>query len=325
MKKSFTMIELIFVIVVLAIVAGGTFEFILRIYQSYAKARTVDTLQTELDLALTQISNRLAYRIKDSMIYGGGGVARPLTPIDGVKSNILEWISYDREGLMGMWNGSAVVPGWSGFSDRNLMVDIDGASPRYEIKSLGSNLNYANQIITELSRVDATTSRVDLTNNRVALIIPGDSSDMEYGWYGQSGNNAFIVNCADGVCNNGEDDLRYSTSDPEYSTSDPNIHFDFADRNDTDRYYLAWSAYALVRESDRNLTLYYNYQPWSNSSPNEYKQALGSPLLRNVTKFEFKQQGNTIWIKICVDSENEDTLSLEDDSEYGFCKERVVY
>ena len=324
MKKSFTMIELIFVIVVLAIVAGGTFEFILRIYQSYARVRTVDTLQTELDLALTQISNRLAYRIKDSLIYGGFPV-RELTSDIGVQQDILEWISYDREGLMGMWNGSdAVVPGWSGFSDRNLMVDIDGASRLYQIRSLGSNLNYANEIIKSLSYGD-----VDLTNNRVALIIPGNDTDIKYGWYGEAGNNAFIVNCSSassGSCTNLNDDtFTYSSDDPEYNT-DSDINFDFADRNDTDRYYLAWSAYALVRNSDRNLTLYYNYQPWSDTGANQYDNGAKSTiLLQNVTRFNFKQQGNTIWIKICMDSKNEDKLSLKDDSDYGFCKERVIY
>lgn len=319
MKKSFTMIELIFVIVVLAIISGGTFEFILRIYQSYARVRTVDTIQTELDLALTQLSNRLAYRIKDSVIASDNSGnfhelnnTEPAYVTLNPNMNVLEWISYDRESLMGMWNGSAVVPAWSGFSDRKAMPN-DGS----QLISLGSNLNFANQIINSLSN-----GSVNLTNDRVALIIPNDDGVMRYGWYNQEGNNSFIVNCSSpsgGSCTDGDYIFDLSASDPEFA-------FKFSDRNDTDRYYLAWSAYALERNTTNNdLYLYYNYQPWSNTAPNIYKEGTQSLLLQNVVSFDFRQQGNTIWLKFCMDSNNSDTLSLNSNDTYGFCKERIVY
>lgn len=322
MRKSFTMVEIIFVIVVLAIIAGGTFEFILKIYQSYARAKTVDTVQTELDLALTGLSNRLAYRIKDSVIYGGS--ATKLTSTTPIQENILEWISYDREGLMGMWDStkSAVVPGWSGFSERNLMPN-DGS----QLISLGSNLNFANQIIESLSNGKVSLDTDDISKNRVALIIPSDDTTMRYGWYNQAGNNAFIVRCSNGNCND-ENNFTYVTTGIYRDTESS---FTFADRNDTDRYYLAWSAYALVLDTNtKELKLYYNYQPWADSDPDEYTDTApnnpsNSILLRNVNKFQFKQQGNTIWLKICMDSGEEDTVSLDDTNSYGFCKERIVY
>ncbi len=308
MKKSFTMIELIFVIVVLAIIAGGTFEFILRVYQTYSRAKTVDLLQTEIDLALTQIANRLSYRIKDSVIYGGSEQYLH----DDVQEDILEWISYDNEGLMGMWNGSAVVPAWSGFIDRTLATDNT-------IKSLGSNLNFANQIVQSLSN-----NRVSLTNDRVALIIPNSDGFIRYGWYGSDeGNNSFIVHCSDGSCADGEDDFTYSSTDPEYDETKFLDVVNNTETGGTDRYYLAWSAYSLVRNTANNeLRLYYNYQPWAGD---DYNDGSNSLLLENVNLFQFWQGGNVIWIRICMDSNNSDTLSLESSSTYGFCKERAIY
>ncbi len=332
MKKSFTMIELIFVIVVLAIVAGGTFEFILRIYQSYARVKTIDTIQTELDLALTQISTRLSYRVKDSVIASDGSGnyhelnnTIPFYAQTGgdPTMNKIEWISYDRESLMGMWDNTknAVMPGWSAFSDRKAMFDDGLTSSR--LVSLGSNLNYANQIINSLSDGKVSLNTTDTTKNRVALIMPSDDGIMRYGWYDQEGNNSFIVHCND--CITGDDSFTFTLSTNDFDYSGLN-NFRFRDRNDTDRYYLAWSAYALERNTTNNdLYLYYNYQPWSNTNPNIYKEGNQSLLLQNINSFDFRQQGNTLWIKICMDSENLDTLDLTSDDTYAFCKERVIY
>lgn len=304
MKKSFSLVEIIFVIVVLSIVAGGTFDYILGVFRVYVRANSIDTMQNDLDIALTEISNRLSYRIKDSVIYGG--TATPLFNA-GVRNGTLEWIGYDGEGMMGMWDDTvtvqAVMPGWSGFIDRGKLTPTT-------LLSLGSNLDFANQIITELSN-----NKVTLSNSRAVLIIPRENKLItSYGWYQTttpSPKSYFIIN-------------GYSDSDSGIGTN-YNIFngTDFDDITDTDRYYLSWSAYALeLNASSKHLNFYYNYQPWNNETYQDGNRAL---MLKNVIEFSFWQNGNSIWIKLCVDSNNTDTISERNKSLYGFCKERVVY
>jgi len=317
MKKAFTLVEIIFVIVVLSIVMGGTFDYILSVYRTYVKANSVNTMQNDLDITLTQIANQLSYRIKDSVIYGGG--ANELFNRTNESDNsTMEWISYSRESMLGLWDSgqSAIMPGWTGFIDR---AHIDTTASPQTLISSGSNLEFANKIINELS--NDGINEVNLTTSEVALIIPREDKDVSvYGWYCTKAtnqcdsNNSFVVNCqgaTGGSCPNPE----------TFSLVETGGNTDFASITNTDRYYLAWSAYAIDRD-DTNLTFRYNYRPWLGETKNSGKSAL---LLKNVTLFNFWQDGNTIWLKICIDSSNSDTISENNNSSYGFCKERVIY
>jgi prepilin-type N-terminal cleavage/methylation domain-containing protein len=289
-RRAFTLIEIIFVIVVLSIIAGGTFSYILDVYRVYVRANSVDTMQNDLDIAMTQIANRLSYRIKDSIIYGKG--ANQLLGA-GERNNTLEWIGYDREGLMGMWDGSKIQAGWSGFIDRSTITTSS-------LTTLGSNLDYANQIISSLSY-----SLVDLTSGGVALITPRDIEEdiTSYSWYTTAPpqKNYYIVSGYSGNTLTGTD---------------------FDNITNTDRYYLSWTAYALDLNNSRDLNLYYNYRPWNG---NIYTSGLRALMLKNVTLFTFWQVNSTLWFKICVDSNNTDNISESNSSNYGFCKERFVY
>ena len=66
MKKAFTMIELIMVIIVLGIVASIGAEIIVKLYDNYMRTRTINALETKTEVALEQIAKRFQYRIKDS-------------------------------------------------------------------------------------------------------------------------------------------------------------------------------------------------------------------------------------------------------------------
>ena len=110
---AFTMIELIFVILVLGIVAAIGSSIIAKIYESYIYSRSINELQSKTELALTQISKFLSFRIKGSTIARiDDNNITSLLNADG-HYKILEWIGYDNEGFEG--NGSN--PGWSGFVD----------------------------------------------------------------------------------------------------------------------------------------------------------------------------------------------------------------
>ena len=68
MKRAFTLLELVVVIVVLGIIAMISFNAVMNIYSNYFQTRTVNELETQTEIALEQISKRLDHRIKPSVI-----------------------------------------------------------------------------------------------------------------------------------------------------------------------------------------------------------------------------------------------------------------
>ena len=68
MRKSFTLVELIFVIVILSIIGVISAQIITKIYEQYIFTRAINELETKTELVLTQIAKRLSLRIKPTTI-----------------------------------------------------------------------------------------------------------------------------------------------------------------------------------------------------------------------------------------------------------------
>ena len=58
MKKAFTMIELVFVIVIMGIIASIGTDIILNLYDNYIKTRSINKLQAQTELALDPNSKK---------------------------------------------------------------------------------------------------------------------------------------------------------------------------------------------------------------------------------------------------------------------------
>jgi len=292
---AFTMIEMIFVIVILGIVAAIGSGIIAKIYESYIYSRTINTLQTKTELALTKISKYLSFRVKNSII------ARKKSPSNAISSlpmadnsyEILEWIGYDNEGFNGNHHG----PGWSGL--------VDLASPqtsKSQIKTPGSHLNIAKKIIKALSNDKV---RLGNQHSEAAIIFAGMPTLFDIEQYGWNDWNGTIKH--DYVFR-----VRKTANDV----------LTFIENNATtvyEHYQLVWSAYAIVPEnntSDTNLTLYYNYRPWMGE---KYSDGDKATLMEHVTTFKFRQIGTTIRLKMCVNN------PAAGDFNITFCKEKVVF
>ena len=92
MKKAFTLIELILVIVILGILSFAGINIIKNLYENYLQARSVNTLETQTELVLEQISKRLAVRVKGSTIgrqASTGNFVSTRDPALNVQFNIL--------------------------------------------------------------------------------------------------------------------------------------------------------------------------------------------------------------------------------------------
>ncbi len=293
------------VIVVLGIVASIGADIISKLYLNYIKTRAINKLQAQSELVLNQISMRLQFRIKDSVIAREKGAANFLNyvPLTDANSSyqVLEWLGVDNASLRGVSK-----PGWSGF------IDLDSNETKRigsygTLKTSGSELNTTNEIIEALSNGEVSLSDAN-TLQRPAIIFKGQSTfDLaQYGWNGVDGNYTYKVSYTPGT----NDVLNFD----ENISSNLNEIFE--------HYALSWSAYAIVPEgnntNDFNLTLHYNYQPWENE---RYDQnASTTVLIEHVSTFKFTKIGDTIRLKLCINDANR-----SGGSNFAFCKEKVIY
>jgi len=291
-RFGFTMVEMIFVIVILGIVAAIGSGIIAKIYESYIYSQSINSLQTKTELAIDQIAKYLSYSIKDSIIARKSPTKfKQLSDANG-SYQILEWIGYNNEGFEGNKTG----PGWSGF------VDLDSPDTNNtQIDTPGSHLSYAKQVISALSNNEVNLSSPNSSAGIVFSGLPNDFNVSQYGWNnGSTEQHDYIFR----VQRSGQDVLK------------------FIENNATtvyEHYQLVWSAYAIVPEgntSDRNLTFYYNFRPWMGKT---YKDGSKTILMEHVSTFRFRQVGNAIRLKLCVFN------PVGNDFNITFCKEKVVF
>jgi len=149
-RHAFTMLELIFTIVILGIVSSISAEIIAKVYENYIIQRAHARASMKTELAALQIANRLryaipgtVYRIKnddtleilESALTGNG---------DDYKG--FQWVGYAGDSFEAVTSSADRSSGWSGF------IDLDDPSTDISnLKTPASNLNLTNTIIGNLS------------------------------------------------------------------------------------------------------------------------------------------------------------------------------
>ena len=276
MKKGFTMIEIIFVIIVLGIVSSIGAETISRISQIFIVQRAKHNSTEKAELALEQLANRLLYRI-DLSLRGKklNGVSLPLNQINISTPNRnsyvgLEWISADNDGF-----SSLSSPGWSGF------IDLSSASTTYDkVYSTGSDFTLEQTIMKNKTGAAGNAAIIFMDTP----IYRSNSVNFYYNTsclYSANG-------CVFPVKLNGS----VMTFNGGNRASGEMVYSEF--------YELATSAYTVMAEPNGDtfdLYLYSNYQPWLGESYTDGKKTL---LASNVSVFRYKEENKTIRIKICV-------------------------
>lgn len=305
-RAAFTLIEIIMVIVILGVVAMIGTDIIAKMYQGYMRSQIINELQQKTELALDQITKRLSYRIKASVVTKNvlnPATFKSLSSDDSGTYNMLEWIGYDNEGFLGEHNGTAFIPGWSGFIDLYDRANTD----ENQTSTKGSRLEYAENTIMALSYGDVNLS--DNTNDYPAMIFKKHYFGATPTTFGLNPNST-DHNDTYPVRRIGSDILRFTET--------------IEDKRISEQYYLAWSAYAIVPDvtapddDDFNLTLHYNYQPWHGEKFDDANR-LKSVIAEHVSTFRFTQSGNTIRIKLCIQDDNKTGTPI------GFCKEKAVF
>ena len=307
MRRGFTFLELIFVIVVMGILAKFGTNLMMTTYESYAQSSVNNRLQTDVELTLKQIANRLQYRIKDSVITrtAPGAAPNSLASAVGGGFTLLEWVGYDIDGWLGLDNGAGFnSPTWSGFID----VDAPGAvAAQTYVESPGTDTTDANTLITSL-RANASTTGF----NNSAIFFTGANSDIQtdYGWGGVAlANQSFAAHRI--ISGGGVTRLNALGGT------------NFAGIDIYENYKLAWTAYSIRimdndGDGDNDLVMYYDYQPWEGESLLNNGTAV--LLLPNVDTFKFSAIGDTIKVQVCVNEQN----SLGGGT-YALCKETAIF
>lgn len=310
MKRAFTLLELVVVIVVLGIIAMMSFNAIMNIYSNYFQTKTVNELETQTEIALEQISKRLEHRIKPSVIARKTDGAFLALNDSGVnldaKYEILEFIPYAYEIFNDVPSGNKAGR-YSGY------VDLAKSSPATGLISPGSN--FSTGVVETIKDItcrnetrDATCVDFENKDGGVVAIF----SDVYYNVqdsFGYKGDITKLDIAKVGVKSTDGNTLEISG---------------FDGKQISEQYHLAYTANAIVPEQSADpkdaangvfdLNLYYDYRPWMGE---KYKKnGEKATLAKNVTRFVFTEKNGVIVLKLCMRAKN---------SEITICKSKAVY
>ena len=308
MKRAFTLLELIIVIVILGIIAMMSFNAIMNIYSNYFQTRTVNELETQTEIALEQISKRLEHRIKPSVIARkpSGG----FLPLNDSRVNlnsgyeILEFIPYAYEIFNDVPSGDKAGR-YSGYAD------LANSSPTTGLISPGSNFS------TEVVETIKDLTCKDDTRNATCV----DFKDKDGGVVAIFSDVYYDVQNSFGY----KDNLNLDIAKVGVKSTDGDTLeiSGFANKQISEQYHLAYTANAIVPEQSADpkdtangvfdLNLYYDYRPWMGQG---YKDGEKATLAKNVTRFVFIEKNGVIVLKLCMRAKN---------SEITICKSKAVY
>ena len=297
MKRGFTLLEVIFVIVILGIVASIGSSVIVQVYESYIVQKATHNASIKTELAINQLANRLAYRINRSLVARKPASDSILTlqQITTTTANkddytALEWIGYDNDGF-----SATNPPGWSGFADLNTSNFI-------QIISIGSDFAQENTVLSNLGM--PSPAIVFMANRYDANSTDGYTAQCLHAR--DSSGCIFPVTLAGNT-------MTFTGGGKRAAGN--MIYAEF--------YQLAASAYIVVPENPHtilgtnvwDLMLYAQYQPWEGE---RYDSSTGKVLVKDVSVFRFKEEANSLRIKICSVEQISDTDKI------SLCKEKEV-
>ena len=194
MKKAFTLVELLFVMVVLAIIAGVGTDILRSLFDNYAVTAQIHRLESVANNAADMIATRLEKRVPQTTAIEtstdtGAKNYEPLSAIDEKNGKLVFFRkAYELErNFISAKNGGAAAPRASGFIN-----DL-------KTTTTGDNGNFADE-------VEVTSNETDLAGlnlDEYELFFSNDSSLLyenksnHFGRY-YSGNKSFAYQCTQG-------------------------------------------------------------------------------------------------------------------------------
>ncbi len=314
-RKAFTMIELVFVIVIMGIIGKFGVEFLAQAYRSFISTTVNHNLQSNSASAVEFVTTRLQHRIKASTIARETNASiNPqfslLSDYYNATAPIIEWIGVDIDGFRG-----DALPLWSGVIDLNASVSDNSKlfSPA-----------------TDTSKIDTliqTLSGAGTVQNEMALyFVNPDTAPTADNWGWDA--NTTLFNTQSSV--NIHPVKRNAGNNGQFLpiTSNSAVGNNFSGVTAFEYYQLAWTAYAVGINNwnpgtgTGTLTLWYDYQPWKGeryTSANT-KSAI---IMEDVSSFRFIASESVVKVQVCVKS-----FIINGDADaggYSICKEKTVF
>lgn len=314
MRKAFTLVELIFVIIIVSLLSTATYKALQMIVTRSYKAKQTTKLSLESQTTLNQISSYLKYRIPYSTI-GYDPESGDYEYIGSLTSNkpVLEWYGQAIEAFeKGYFSEFIDMDQTDKANQTVLSPDTDGDNiASLEKKKWNTNDDiYANKIVNLIFA--GSFDRGNGSSNSYA---------NTFGWHGGNSNDSFDIDIdSSGI-----------------------ITFDDTPTFVYEKYFLVDSAYAIARGADIDTTasciqnldiksndlantlfLFSNYRPWKGETFCADKQG-GSKvgdvdiLMQHIQGFRFEQIDYTIRIALDINK------TIKGSSPVHFSKMKVVF
>ncbi|CUU74493.1 PulJ/GspJ family protein [Campylobacter hyointestinalis] len=301
MKKAFTLIELVIAITITAILASIGTEIISTIYQNYMQTRSITKLEAQTELAITQISKRLQYRIKQTLV---GYEKNGYKDITDCKEDCgIAWYmqSYESRRL-----GEANKTGWSGVINKatiagneiNLSLGYDNVQ----------NLEKVKEIIKSI------TSKEVSEKNRIALIFKQIEDKASENYYNGNTNKVYKA--------------YFSGNNIIIDKKNENIGDELEDL-----YYLSHTINRIYIDGDKNLKLDVIPATSPSTKANENNSYT---IAQNVTTLRFTNfakennsendivDSNGLILKICIKDPNLKVGKKDNDPHLEVCKVKAI-
>ena len=312
MKKAFTLVELLFVMVVLAIIAGVGTDILRSLFDNYAVTAQIHRLESVANNAADMIATRLEKRVPQTTAIEtstdtGAKNYEPLSAIDAKNGKLVFFRkAYELErNFISAKKGGAAAPRTSGFiNELETTTKRDSGKLVDEVKFVSKE--------TDLTGLDLNNYELFFSNDSSLLYENKDAPFDRY--YKNNGKKSFAYQCTQGTLEfkEGEDKFTLDRSACPASTSTiirPSmaalIH----------KYYLSKEIDKIYLDNDKNL-----YLETCDINANCKKSLLAT----GVSTFRFSALGSdpniasTIVFKLCL-IENEGK-----DNEAEACQSRIV-
>ena len=329
MKKSFTLLELIIVIVIASIIITISADIINKSYLRYKKEEAINKLINKVNIKLDILGHLLKSRIKNSTIalkcnvdnndcYNGNiSNWKRLSEVKPSESNDypgVEFITYDPNIFRGAWDNDHMQLGYSQMID--LKASNQTGNGTYTIKSLNSNFDIIKKLEKEKLISNGILTIDPFLEKKAVIIFSGPdgrgvylSKNNSFGYYGTNPDSIYQI-------------TNYNQSNETTSVDIKELHYN-PDVDIYERYFIADNTIALIPKKQSNnfysLYIFDNYYPWLNQT---YSQNGTSHLfIKNIADFFLKEDLNKIIVKLCLIDPN-----LKDDNgKYiQICRERIV-
>ncbi len=302
MRNAFTMIELLFVIVILGMVGGFALEALRQYYDGIYRTQEYTKRAAEADQILEKLSKYFENAINSSIVNldrGGAAAACYGTPSSGDANDYtVAFIGVDSDSVRG-------VSGRPGWSEETLL----GANN--VLTASDANYTMANTIITAMGST--------LANSAIY-----DSESVDVNACTRFGLNGGAVGSA------GYHRIAGSTATTLTLHSENNA-------TNGHKKYLLRTGYAFRVQDNGDFTMYSNFSPWAgeryNTAANRNENLLGQNVAHFYADYDARDFQNNpdltdrglVWrLKVCMRG-LDSTLNDTDDNASQICRERRVH